>query len=58
MHMLTLSPSVPPNVRFIVDNIEKPWAEERPYEYIHCRYLTAAIQDWPHLMDQTYTSVS
>ena len=52
-----LDPSVPPNVRFIVDNIEKPWAEEQPYDYIHCRYLTAALQDWPQLVSQIYELV-
>ncbi len=48
---------VPPNVRFLVDDIEDEWVEGAPFDYIHARYLTAAIADWPKLARQTYESV-
>ncbi|KAI9883156.1 MAG: hypothetical protein M1823_005070 [Watsoniomyces obsoletus] len=48
---------VPPNVRFLVDDIEDEWVEGSPFDYIHARYLTAAIADWPKLMRQTFAHV-
>ncbi|KAH7310177.1 S-adenosyl-L-methionine-dependent methyltransferase [Rhexocercosporidium sp. MPI-PUGE-AT-0058] len=48
---------VPPNVRFLVDDIEQPWAETQPYDYIHCRYMAASIQDWPRLVKQCFDNL-
>jgi hypothetical protein len=45
---------VPPNVVFEVDDIEAEWCFSRPFDYIHCRYLTGAISDWPRLMEQAF----
>jgi len=44
----------PPNVKFVVDDIELDWAEPEPYDYIHCRYMAGAIKDWPRLVKQIY----
>ncbi|KAK3954005.1 methyltransferase [Pseudoneurospora amorphoporcata] len=42
---------VPPNVRFMVDDIESPWLHPRNYfDYIHTRHTVMAIKDWPRLM--------
>ncbi|AEO54738.1 hypothetical protein MYCTH_2297650 [Thermothelomyces thermophilus ATCC 42464] len=42
---------VPPNVRFIVDDVESPWLHPRNYfDYIHSRHTVMAIKDWPKLM--------
>ncbi len=46
--------SVPPNVKFEVDDIEKPWCFSHKFDYIHCRYLAGALADWPALMAQAY----
>lgn len=45
---------VPPNVKFLVDDVEKDWIDPRPYDYIHCRYMAASIRDWPKLLRQCY----
>jgi len=45
---------VPQNVSFEVDDVESEWTYGAPFDYIHCRYMTAAIQDWPKLMSQAY----
>jgi len=45
---------VPPNVKFVVDDVEQDWAESQPYDYIHCRYMTGSIRDWPRLVRQCY----
>ncbi len=46
--------SVPPNVRFEVDDIENDWLHRYKFDFIFCRYLVGAIKDWPRLMRQTY----
>ncbi|KAL2154645.1 hypothetical protein VTH82DRAFT_3321 [Thermothelomyces myriococcoides] len=47
----------PPNVRFVVDDIELDWLETRPYDYIHCRYMSGSIKDWSHLIQQMYDNL-
>ncbi|KAG4433674.1 hypothetical protein IFR05_010842 [Cadophora sp. M221] len=42
---------VPPNVRFMVDDVESPWLKPpNYYDYIHSRHAVMAIRDWPLLM--------
>ncbi|KAH7305938.1 S-adenosyl-L-methionine-dependent methyltransferase [Stachybotrys elegans] len=48
---------VPPNVKFIVDDVEKDWAEPIQYDFIHCRYMAGSIVDWPRLMTQIYDNL-
>ena len=43
---------VPPNVRFEVDDVEAEWAYHEKFDYIHCRFMGNAIQDWPRLLKQ------
>ncbi|KAI9867649.1 MAG: hypothetical protein M1813_008449 [Trichoglossum hirsutum] len=45
---------VPPNVSFQVDDIEDEWTYETPFDYIHSRYLAAAVRDWPRLVRQAF----
>ena len=47
----------PPNVRFIVDDVELGWAETEKYDYIHCRYMAGSIKDWPQLISQCYENL-
>ncbi|KAI9775202.1 MAG: hypothetical protein M1839_001390 [Geoglossum umbratile] len=46
--------TVPPNVRFEVDDVEYNWTFSAPFDYIHSRYMVAAIEDWPKLVKQTF----
>lgn len=47
---------VPPNLEFIVDDIEDEWGyDDSPFDFIHARYLAGSIRDWPKLMRQAYT---
>ncbi|KAH7390346.1 methyltransferase domain-containing protein [Cadophora sp. MPI-SDFR-AT-0126] len=42
---------VPPNVKFMVDDVESPWLKPpNYYDYIHSRHTVMAIRDWPLLM--------
>ncbi|KAL2004597.1 hypothetical protein VTN00DRAFT_3333 [Thermoascus crustaceus] len=48
---------VPPNVKFLVDDVESDWAHEKPFDYIHERYFAASIKDWPRLVRQCYDNL-
>ncbi|KAB5560045.1 S-adenosyl-L-methionine-dependent methyltransferase [Coniochaeta sp. 2T2.1] len=42
---------VPPNVKFMVDDVESPWLHPRNhFDYIHSRHTVMAIKDWPRLL--------
>jgi hypothetical protein len=42
---------VPPNVKFMVDDVESPWLyPQNHFDYIHSRHMVMAIRDWPRLM--------
>ncbi|KAK3171323.1 hypothetical protein OEA41_003407 [Lepraria neglecta] len=45
---------VPANVKFEIDDAEEPWTFQHKFDYVHVRYLTAAIVDWPKLVRQAY----
>ncbi|KAK3388027.1 S-adenosyl-L-methionine-dependent methyltransferase [Podospora didyma] len=48
---------IPPNVHFVVDNVELDWdSEDKPFDYIHCRYMAGGILDWPRLVRQMYAN--
>ncbi|KAL1994552.1 hypothetical protein VTN49DRAFT_2022 [Thermomyces lanuginosus] len=49
---------VPPNVKFLVDDIESEWVYERnPFDFIHARFLAVSIRDFGRLIKQCYRSV-
>ncbi|EEH41764.2 hypothetical protein PAAG_03685 [Paracoccidioides lutzii Pb01] len=47
---------VPPNVKFLIDDVEDEWGyENEPFDFIHARYLTRAIKNMPRLLEQCYS---
>ncbi|KAF3479485.1 uncharacterized protein GIQ15_06461 [Arthroderma uncinatum] len=47
---------VPPNLKFIVDDVEDEWGyEDSPFDYIHGRFLIASIRDWQKLIRQAFS---
>ncbi|KAJ3539424.1 hypothetical protein NM208_g5498 [Fusarium decemcellulare] len=48
---------VPPNVKFVVDDVEMDWVEPVQYDFIHCRYMAGSIKDWPRLFKQAYANL-
>ncbi|KAL1989598.1 hypothetical protein VTN49DRAFT_6795 [Thermomyces lanuginosus] len=54
----TQSTLVPPNVKFLVDDITSDWAyESNPFDFIHARYLACSIKDYGKLIKECYRSV-
>lgn len=52
----TMSTTVPPNCHFYVDDIEDDWTygDNEKFDFIHARFLTGGIGDWPKLMSQVF----
>ncbi|KAL1991511.1 hypothetical protein VTN49DRAFT_4819 [Thermomyces lanuginosus] len=50
--------SVPPNLKFLVDDIESEWTYGRdPFDYIHARFLAVSIKNYGKLVKQCYKSL-
>ncbi|KAL1963049.1 hypothetical protein VTN77DRAFT_8797 [Rasamsonia byssochlamydoides] len=46
---------VPPNMKFMVDDIEQDWAyDNNHFDFIHARYLAVSIKDYAKLIRQCY----
>lgn len=41
-------------MKFEVDDCEEPWTFPQPFDYVHIRYMVAAVRDWPKLVGQAY----
>lgn len=54
MITLILDHSVPPNVQFIIDDVEDTWVYHEGFDFIHSRGMGQAIRDWPKLLKQAY----
>ncbi|KAF5695405.1 methyltransferase [Fusarium denticulatum] len=37
---------VPPNVRFIIDDIEEEWQYSSSFDYIHSQMMNSSVADW------------
>lgn len=46
--------SVPPNVKFIVDDFEEEWVYPTHFDFIHGRYLAGSVKDFGRLVQQAY----
>lgn len=38
--------SMPPNVRFEVDDLDEPWTYPEKFDYIHSRMMNGCVPDW------------
>jgi SAM-dependent methyltransferase len=48
---------VPPNLTFIVDDIEEPWLFDEQFDMIHLRMMVGSIHDWPLLFSRAYAQL-
>ncbi|KAL1869265.1 protein transport protein bet1 [Paecilomyces lecythidis] len=48
---------VPPNVKFIIDDIDEPWVDGE-YDFIHGRYLFGCSRDFPKLFRECYRNAA
>ena len=46
---------VPPNVCFMVDDVESPWLHPPNYfDYVHARHMCPALKDWNTVLGEAY----
>jgi SAM-dependent methyltransferase len=48
---------VPPNVRFIIDDVEDDWVANGAYDFIHMRHSCAYLKDVDRLLAQCYENL-
>ncbi|KJZ75928.1 hypothetical protein HIM_04752 [Hirsutella minnesotensis 3608] len=49
---------LPPNVRFLVDDVESPWLYPRNhFDYVHSRHTVMAVRDWMRLFQRAYEHI-
>ncbi|KAH7115544.1 S-adenosyl-L-methionine-dependent methyltransferase [Dactylonectria macrodidyma] len=41
------SSSVPPNLKFEIDDIDEDWTYSQPFDYIHSRMMNVSVKNWP-----------
>lgn len=46
--------SVPPNVRFEIDDIDEEWTYSEPFDFIHSRFMNFSIQNWKNYLTKIY----
>lgn len=48
---------VPPNCRFLVDDVEADWTDGEQYDLVHGRTMGGSVKDWPRLFGQAYANM-
>ncbi|KAK2061655.1 methyltransferase domain-containing protein [Colletotrichum caudatum] len=49
---------VPPNVKFILDDVESSWVNTENYDFIFCRYMAGALGNWPKLTKRIFRNTN
>lgn len=45
---------LPPNVEFIVDDIEDEWADASDFDYVHSRVVFSCLRDPPNVINTAF----
>ncbi|KAL9125174.1 MAG: hypothetical protein Q9217_005584 [Psora testacea] len=56
-----MSPSpeeIPSNCKFVTGDMEKPWEYSTPVDFVHARFLSGCIADWPELFRQSLKTLN
>jgi hypothetical protein len=46
--------SIPPNLKFVIDDAEDQWLYETGFDYIHLRLMAGCFSDWQNLFNQAF----
>ncbi|KAF5655850.1 methyltransferase [Fusarium heterosporum] len=49
---------VPPNLTFIIDDIEDDWTYNQPFDYIHSRLMTSSIANWTDYLSKCFNNLT
>ncbi|KAJ4248145.1 hypothetical protein NW762_012915 [Fusarium torreyae] len=50
--------SIPPNVQFLIDDIDEEWEYSQPFDYIHSRMMNFSVRDWPDYLRKIYQNLT
>ncbi|KAL2884975.1 DUF814 domain-containing protein [Ceratocystis lukuohia] len=48
---------VPPNVCFMVDDMEGTWMYSQPFDLIHARHAALAVRNWPRVLRNSHMNL-
>ncbi|KAF6790741.1 hypothetical protein CSOJ01_14474 [Colletotrichum sojae] len=49
---------VPPNCKFEIDDLEKDWTWDKPFDFIYARALEGCFSDIPKMIEKVYKALS
>ncbi|KAH7183509.1 S-adenosyl-L-methionine-dependent methyltransferase [Fusarium flagelliforme] len=49
---------IPPNVQFVVDDIDQEWTYEKSFDFIHSRFMNFSIQSWKAYLTKIYDNLA
>lgn len=44
---------VPPNLSFVIDDIEEPWTFTKKFDFIHARMMVGSFASWETFLEQS-----
>jgi hypothetical protein len=45
---------IPPNVEFIIDDAEEPWAFPEKFDFVHSRQMLGSFASWENFFESAY----
>lgn len=48
---------MPPNVEFVIDDAEEPWAFPEKFDFVHSRQMVGSFASWPEFLKLAYEYV-
>ncbi|EWG54335.1 hypothetical protein FVEG_12577 [Fusarium verticillioides 7600] len=48
---------IPPNLRFIIDDIDEDWEYGHSFDYIHSRMMVFSIKNWKHYIRKIFNNL-
>ncbi|KAG5925951.1 hypothetical protein E4U53_003191, partial [Claviceps sorghi] len=49
---------VPPNVSFVIDDLESEWVHNSHFDFVFGRMLVGSVGDWPRFMQQSFENLN
>ncbi|RFN45716.1 hypothetical protein FIE12Z_10028 [Fusarium flagelliforme] len=50
--------SVPPNLSFVIEDIEDDWTYAQPFDYIHSRFMSSALASWTDFLTKCHANLA
>ncbi|KAI8648925.1 hypothetical protein NCS56_01509600 [Fusarium sp. Ph1] len=50
--------SVPPNLKFEIDDVDEDWTYSLPFNYIHSRMMNASVKTWPEYLHKMFKNLT